>query len=446
MLPRSIRVVVFVFLCGLPLAWTHAHEGHGRAASAEFDLNVPRRPSPEARKNLGVEIEVASLRPIAEVLWLSGVVVLDPDRRAIVAPRTAGVVTRVSKRIGDTVHAGELVGTVESPERARAMYDLRKLEVELSEAKVGIALAEGEARTAEAALRATTTSRDFATKALERATALLDGASSTREREERANAVATLDATLAGHDATLQGARDRAAAMRLKLDAIEVSRDALASIFNLDAAPAKDAAPSGVVELRAPRDGIVLRADATVGEWLEAGTPFCEIADLAMLRVDGRLPERELARLSLRAGAAARIWLDRGSHDAAPLTEGSVRFIGPRIDEVSRSAQIAIDVRNTDEGLRIGQYVEIAISLDERAPSLAVPREAVVELGSLAFVYVENGDEFVKQDVALGRRDDRHVEITAGLAPGDRVVVRGGFALTQLRPEGVAEPTGEPGH
>lgn len=446
MSPRSIRAVAFVLFCGSLLVQAPAHEGHGRAASAEFDLNVPRKPSPEARKNLGVEIDVAAVRPIAEVVWLSGVVVLDPDRRALVAPRTGGFVTRVSKRIGDIVRAGDLVGTIDSPEQARAMYDLRKLDVELSEAKVGIALAEGESRTADAALRAATKSREFARKALERVAALLDGASSAREHEERADAVATLDATIAGHEAAIQAARGRADAMRVKLHAIEVSREALAAIFNLDAAPAADAAPSAVVELRAPRDGVVLRSDATIGEWLEAGTPFCEIADLSMLRVDGRLPERELARLSLRIGAAARIWLDRGSHDRVPLTEGNVKFIGPRIDEVSRSAQIAIDVKNTDGNLRIGQYVEIALSLGERAPSLAVPRDAVVELGSLAFVYVENGDEFVKQDVALGRSDDRYVEITAGLAPGDRVVVRGGFALTQLRPEGEAVQADGHGH
>ena len=55
------------------------------------------------------------------------------------------------------------------------------------------------------------------------------------------------------------------------------------------------------------------------------------------------------------------------------------------------------------------------------------------------FVFVENGDTYVRQSLVLGLRDDRYVEVREGLFPGDRIVVRGGYALNAARLAG-AQP------
>src|SRR5262249_44002962 len=53
------------------------------------------RLSPEAAKNIALRVELARKQKVAEVLHLSGVVELPPQRRAVASPRLAGTVTRI---------------------------------------------------------------------------------------------------------------------------------------------------------------------------------------------------------------------------------------------------------------------------------------------------------------------------------------------------------------
>jgi membrane fusion protein, heavy metal efflux system len=83
--------------------------------------------------------------------------------------------------------------------------------------------------------------------------------------------------------------------------------------------------------------------------------------------------------------------------------------------------------------------------LREQKEALVVPRSAVVVMGPMHFVFLQNGDKYEKQDINPGIQDDRYVEIKDGLFPGDSVVVQGAYSLTQLRPKTPkkAEPDAE---
>jgi len=54
--------------------------------------------------------------------------------------------------------------------------------------------------------------------------------------------------------------------------------------------------------------------------------------------------------------------------------------------------------------------------------------------GPMHFVFVKEGDLYKKQDINPGARDDRVVEVLEGVLPGDVIVTRGAYSLTQLRP------------
>lgn len=419
---------------------TRAHEGHGHVAAVEYDLTLPRRPSPEARKHIGIDVAPATIRPLEDVVRLSGVVKVDPERRFTASARHAGLVVLAAKRVGDVVRAGDILARVDSPERARAIYDLRKLEVEIEETRLEIETARGDVESADATIAAAKRRIETARRAYDRAVELeRQGTVTLADLEERGSALAEFESQLVGADVSRATAERRADASSRKLAAIEVSRDALASMLNLGATPDPKAPPTGEFDVVAARDGVVMRADAVVGAWVPAGAPLFQVADLSVVLVEGRLPERELARLAIVPGAPARLWLDRFP-SVEPLAAGVVRFVGAEIDPVSRTATIGVEVANVDLRLRAEQYVELAVVTGVRPKSLAIPREALIEMGSLAFVFVESGEEFLKQDVAIGGEDDRFVEVLSGLAPNDRVVVRGGFALTQLRPDGAAVP------
>jgi membrane fusion protein, heavy metal efflux system len=67
--------------------------------------------------------------------------------------------------------------------------------------------------------------------------------------------------------------------------------------------------------------------------------------------------------------------------------------------------------------------VRVAIG-DERAP-VALPPTAIQTVEGEAVVFVPDGEGLRARPVHTGRSDDDHIEVLAGLEPGERYVARG---------------------
>ncbi len=107
-------------------------------------------------------------------------------------------------------------------------------------------------------------------------------------------------------------------------------------------------------------------------------------------------------------------------------------FINPAVDPASRSAKVVAEVANTDGALRGGLFVRGRIVTGTREDALLVAREALVNwnvASRTAELFVVHGGTANKRAVRIGVAGDERVEITGGLAAGDPVVTRGGFAL-----------------
>lgn len=72
--------------------------------------------------------------------------------------------------------------------------------------------------------------------------------------------------------------------------------------------------------------------------------------------------------------------------------------------------------------VKLGDFVEIRVH-QSAAKALAVQRSAVIDGASGPFVYVVNGDSYLKTAVKVGAQDANWIEITDGLYAGDVVVV-----------------------
>ncbi len=114
---RGRIAIALAALLALAAARTRAHEGHDDAPGAQSAAGAERYEvlvSPEARRNLELEVAAAELRPIESVLPLTGEIVALPARSGTVASRIAGRVISVLVAEGDRVKAGQPVVVVES--------------------------------------------------------------------------------------------------------------------------------------------------------------------------------------------------------------------------------------------------------------------------------------------------------------------------------------------
>jgi len=201
----------------------------------------------------------------------------------------------------------------------------------------------------------------------------------------------------------------------------------------------------GLVRFAAPIDGVVITRSALSGEGVSAGTSILTIGDFSAVQIEGELPEGLLDMVGSAPNAKVRVRRGVGAR-AEVIAEGTVRFISPVIDSTKRTAHLIVDVDNSSGLLRQGQFVDLAVVLRSSDSAVVIPASAIVKEGPLQYVFIKDGkgenEYYQKRDIATGVRDDRVIEITSGLVPGDVIVVNGAFGISQLR--GFVPGTPEP--
>lgn len=95
-------------------------------------------------------------------------------------------------------------------------------------------------------------------------------------------------------------------------------------------------------------------------------------------------------------------------------------------------SEIIIGVSNGIASLKSGDFIPVRITLNRDAAVAAVPHSAVLRTAEGPFVYVVNGDAYLRTSVRTGAEADGWVEIVDGLFAGDRVVTQPVQALWLL--------------
>lgn len=170
----------------------------------------------------------------------------------------------------------------------------------------------------------------------------------------------------------------------------------------------------------APFDGVVGIRGVSLGDYVKDGTDLVNLEDVRILKVDFRLPERNLTQI--RAGQEVDVIADAlpGKRFA-----GHIEAINPRIDANGRSLEMRARLDNTGGSLRPGMFVRVRVIVGERKNALMVPEEAIVPQGQEFFVYKVVEGQARRVPVKIGVRRDARVEIVEGLQAGDQVVTAG---------------------
>jgi membrane fusion protein (multidrug efflux system) len=125
--------------------------------------------------------------------------------------------------------------------------------------------------------------------------------------------------------------------------------------------------------------------------------------------------------------------------------DADVVAIDPAVEEVGRSLLVRATLANVERRLRPGQFVRVAVAVEERASAVLVPETAVLVQNGKPFVYRVIDGAASLTAVQTGLRHGADVEIVSGLAAGDTVVTLGHEKLSDGMPVAVAEAPGKAG-
>jgi len=289
---------------------------------------------------------------------------LQPYSKATIYARVNGYLKSWNKDIGAPVKAGEVLASIEAPD----------LDQQLAQARATLASAKA--------------NHDIAAITAERNKTLVQKQVVSQEIAD-------------------QTAAD-AAAKKSVMDANE------ANVRQLEAM-------QSFKQIVAPFDGIVTARNTDIGALINsgsAGQPLFEVADLHRVRIYVQVPQAFTADLSPGLKATFEMPQYPGRKFDATLVATS-----SAMNETSRSMLVELQADNPDGKLFGGTYCRVDFLIPGAPNMVRLPATSLMAANrGVQVAVVGDGNKVVLKSIQLGRDFGDTVEVTAGLAPQDRVI------------------------
>jgi RND family efflux transporter MFP subunit len=250
---------------------------------------------------------------------------------------------------------------------------------------------------------------------------------------KRANAnVARLEAELSYREQQLKRNEGLAAtnnASATLLDESRAQRDAaLHQLADAQAQLERSKGDLDRTQIRAAFAGHVTQRLASVGEYVDVGEDVLRLVDTHQIEI--ALPASIGLTAFVEAGMAVQVRNDGVERQHV------VRTVVPVGDAVSRMVEIRLSAAEGD--WLVGTPVLVSLPSDTPVSAVAVPRDALVQRGSDAFVYKVTSEGTAEQITAnISSTVGLWVGIAEGIEAGDQVIIRGAERLSPGQPVNV---------
>ena len=318
--------------------------------------------------NAGIATESVVASAFASEIIAQGVVAAAPDGEAALTARADGAVTRITKRLGDYVRAGEIVATIES-------RDASMIAAERSTASAKLTMARS---------------------AYAREKRLYDAKVTARQDLEAAQAV------LAEAEAEARRTQSAASAARISSDGRFLAVTSLIS-------------------------GRITKVDTQLGAYVLAGAELFRVADPSRIQINAavlpadaqRIQVGDTAVLELLGGETVTATVRSATPSLDPESRTATLVLVPN----------GVGGLTPGQGLRVRIAPRGVTGGEASASSFALPEEAVQAVEGRDVVFVRSGKGFQAVLVTTGIRSGGRIEIVAGLKSGSVVATKGAFLL-----------------
>ncbi len=184
-------------------------------------------------------------------------------------------------------------------------------------------------------------------------------------------------------------------------------------------------------EVKSEIDGTIIKREIALGEFVDTSKSIFIVADLSNVWVDFSVYRHESE--SLQIGQKVLIQ----PSESADKIESTISYISPFGLENTQTTLARAVVSNENGELRPGLFLNGDVTVGENPVPVAVKASAVQTIEDKPVVFVQVGKGFELREVAIGERDDEHVEMKSGIAAGEKYATENSFLLKSelARPE-----------
>lgn len=316
------------------------------------------------------------------------------------APKYTGKITAINVNLGDYVEAGDIL-------------------MEQDTKDLNISIKQNEAATQAASADATTAAADYNANYLQAQEAY----NIEQKKYERNQYLYSIGAISKD---TLDSVRETYLTSKANYEALANQNNGTSSPASVQSKVATAEKNAYAVEalkqqrddmtLRAPSSGIIGYRNAEVGEIAQANTKVLTIIDNNHIYVDCNIAEADAALLT--PNMDVNVDIDALGSSFA----GKIIYVSPAMDDTNKSYTVRIALDDNSSAIKAGLFAHTQIDILQKANTLFVPKDAIVEKNGKTFVYVVNVDNTVTQhEVKIGLVNDDFEEIISGLSDGDTV-------------------------
>lgn len=346
---------------------------------------------------------------------LTGVTKASSDVQVI--PKSVGELKEVRVSVGDTVQAGQILGTIDSSDLQLAVKaDEKMLEQArngLTRAKNGKTQVEINVENAKIAQQQVERQIEEAEKNLERMEILFEeGLISEKELEDVKLGLFNLEKQLEQAKLNVQVAESNMRDLDSNIKDAEIGVEQASIALQSSKKRLEDTL------IKAPVSGVIASIEADIGEMVSNQAPFARIVSVDTIEVDVKVTAEQL--MLFERGDEVKV-------EVTSLTDeftGSVTDIAPAAD-MSGLFTVTVQIANSNKKIKPGMIATIIVEEVLTDESVIVPTAAVLERLDSTYVFVVQDGIAIQKEVEVIRYDTEYTAITGDIQPGDMVVTKG---------------------
>ncbi|MCC5814753.1 MAG: efflux RND transporter periplasmic adaptor subunit [Leptospira sp.] len=184
------------------------------------------------------------------------------------------------------------------------------------------------------------------------------------------------------------------------------------------------------LNIRSPISGTITERNAVLGQSVSVSENLFTVSDLSTVWVMLEVFEKDLNQVKI--GQYADI-IPVGNEKE--ITQAKVAHVGEVIDATTRSADIRLELKNSERKFRPGQSVSsfmqgtVARKVTEKK-TYTLPDKAIHMIEGEHFAFIKRSDgKFQAKSIAIGKSIDNRIIVISGIDPQDEVVTEGSFIL-----------------
>ncbi|MEZ7891701.1 MAG: efflux RND transporter periplasmic adaptor subunit [Candidatus Wallbacteria bacterium] len=452
----------------------HEESGHNHKPGEKCGTEEKTKETGETGHTEEKEIKIEGLaevpaisQTIYDTIKANGVIKFHPDHYAKVLSLAPGRVKEIKVKIGDRVKKGQELAILESVEifNAKSEYlkNLNKYEISLAKYENTIKTdsngnfinrnqedAKNELAAARSSFEKTQINISNAQKKVDRLKKLVE--SGITPKAELENAEAELKSANAEYQlekskfetvekAAMRAEKSTDSKLSIKKEIadiqaefMEANANLIASAGYLKAVGVECDPQKGCIthhnlsefSLYAPIDGVIIEQNLAIGSPVDTANPVMTMGDYD--KVIGAIDIYENDFNKISAGQTVEVYSKSGQK----YIYGSINYIANQLETNSRTIKAQAEFTDDAESLKVGEFINCLVYVNEKPNAVTVPAEAVIDDSGNKVVFVKCGKSYDKNNVETGAAYGDRIEIKKGVSAGDIVVTTGNYQLLNM--------------